>query len=193
MRTLLLASAATFALVLAHPGFAQTGTQPTNQPRAAGQASPTPADLSAPTDPTVPAAVQPQPSPAATAVPGTHEPFSRSASNIDPNDTRSMIAPRLPAPPVGPDATAPQLLHAARDALARNATGEAQEALERAETVLLDRSTEPSQASIPDGQRAVGLIAQARGALGRGDKAQATQAIDAALQAPDLMRSASSD
>ena len=106
------------------------------------------------------------------------------ASNIDPSDTRSVIAPALPAPAVGPNATPAQLLHAARDALARHATGEAQEALERAETRLLDRSTAPSNAGTPDSADAVKLIGDARMALGHHDMATATQDIDQAMQRP---------
>ena len=173
MRSLLLASAASFVLLLAHPGFAQSTAQPGNQPRAAGQPAPAPADAA-------PAAL----------IGAGQEPLSRSASNIDPGDTTSTIAPRLPAPPLGPDATTPDLLHAARDALGRNATGEAQEALERAETRLLDRSTEPSRAGTPDDRDAVRLIGQAREALGHHDLAQAAQAIDQALHTPAVMQSA---
>jgi hypothetical protein len=113
-----------------------------------------------------------------------HEPMSMHASNIDPSDTRSVIAPALPAPAVGPNATPAQLLHAARDALARHATGEAQEALERAETRLLDRSTAPSNAGTPDSADAVKLIGDARMALGHHDMATATQDIDQAMQRP---------
>jgi hypothetical protein len=58
MRTVLFASATMFALILAHPGIAQT-TATDTQPRAVGQQSPAPADVSAPTDPTVPAELQP--------------------------------------------------------------------------------------------------------------------------------------
>jgi len=57
MRSFLLAFVAAFALMLAHPSFAQSTPEPGNQPRAVGQQNPTPADASAPTDPTVPAEI----------------------------------------------------------------------------------------------------------------------------------------
>jgi hypothetical protein len=113
-----------------------------------------------------------------------HQPMSLHASNIDQADTRDVIAPSLPTPPGGPNATPAELLHAARDALGRHATGEAQEALERAETRLLDRSTEPGNAGMPDSADAVKLIGDARMALGHHDMAAATQDIDQALQRP---------
>jgi len=120
-----------------------------------------------------------------------HEPMSMSASNTDAGNTRSTIAPQLPSPHIGPDASPSALLHAARDDLGRHQTGAAQEALERAETRLLDRSTEPGNASMPDSRDAVKLIGQARDALGHHDMSQAMQAIDAALQRPAVMQSAS--
>jgi hypothetical protein len=228
MRSSLFASAAAFALMLAHPGFAQTPAQP--EPHSPSLQTTAPADVTAPTNPTVPAEVQPQRAPGSTAAQSAtppssepiqvradtaalspapastsgsaqmapqgasgigHEPVSRVASNIDPADTHSTIAPRLPAPPLGPDASTADLLHAARAALGRNGTGEAQEALERAETRLLDRSTAPSEASVPDNRDAVGLIGRALQAIGHHDMAQATQAIDGALQTPAVMQSAS--
>ena len=198
MRSLLLASAATFALMLAQPGLAQTTQLPAGQLHAPGQANPAPTDTAAPVKPTVPAEMQGRPvhhdQMAATSaasspdvmIPG-HEPLSRVASNIDAADTHSTIAPRLPSPGVGLNATPMQLLHAARDALSRKATGQAQEALERAETALLDRSTPPSNANVPDSTDAVKLIAEARQALGHHDIAQATQAVDSALKTPSVM------
>jgi hypothetical protein len=68
-------------------------------------------------------------------------PTSNSASNINPGDTSSTIAPQLPTPASGEDNAPTEYLIAARQALAAGRTGEAQEALERAETRLADRST----------------------------------------------------
>src|SRR5690242_13993731 len=70
-------------------------------------------------------------------------PQSSQSSNINPGDTRSSIAPRLPTPLAGEDTTPRRYLIDARQALALGRTGEAQEALERAETRLLDRPAPP--------------------------------------------------
>lgn len=103
------------------------------------------------------------------------------ASNITPDDTRSVIAPALPTPPV-PSADPPSFfLRAARVAVAVGHTGEAQEALERAETRLLDRSVQPIAASVPDNQHEILSIGAARRALAAHDGAAAIAAIDDAL------------
>ena len=69
----------------------------------------------------------------------SNSPASSSATNISAGTTRSAVAPRLPGP--ASDTSADQYLNHAQSALRRGHTGEAQEALERAETRLLDRST----------------------------------------------------
>ena len=104
------------------------------------------------------------------------EPFSTHASNIVPGDTRSVIAPRLPAPAVEDDASPERLLSAAVDALQKARTGLAQEALERAETRLLDRATNPSAANQPDNSARIEEITQALRALGHGDLPKAQEA-----------------
>ena len=116
--------------------------------------------------------------------------MAQPASNITPSDTRSTIAPKLPGPAVSADSGPREYLQAARDALAGNRTGEAQEALERAEARVLDRSTAPT-ATGPDQRPMVQRISDAREALGRGDKAGAERIIDEALAAPSHMGSAS--
>jgi hypothetical protein len=123
-----------------------------------------------------------QPASPMPAFPG-REPSSAVAANIAPPDTRSDIAPQLRAPPLGPDATPAQLLQQAHVALTQKRSGEVQEALERAETRLLDRATAPSAAGTPDSAPAIQQIARARAALGRQDWQQADLAIAAALQA----------
>ena len=111
---------------------------------------------------------------------GAGSPSSTAASNITSRDTRSEIAPRLPDP--GADANTPRALLAAADrALAANRTGAAQEALERAETRLLSRSTDPSMAGMPDGSAAVQAIGSARRALAARDVPAARSAINAAM------------
>jgi hypothetical protein len=91
--------------------------------------------------------------------------------------TGEVIVPRLPVPALGPNATAEQYLQAAQSALQARRDGEAQEALERAETRLLDRSITPSTANQPDQNATVRQIGQARDALRRGDRAAATQIV----------------
>jgi hypothetical protein len=92
-------------------------------------------------------------------VTGQPEPTSTVASNRDPSNTRSEIAPALPAPPVeGPR----DLLMAPSQDIGSRRSGAAQEALERAETRVLDRGVPPSMANAPDDSRVVDLITQAR-------------------------------
>ena len=120
---------------------------------------------------------------------GTSLPMSDRASNIVPGDTRSIVAPTLPSPPVGPDAGARDYLAAARTALAAGRTGEAQQSLEMAETRALDRSVAPSQADMPSRSRFIAQIGEARRALGSGDRAQAMAMIDQALANQDQVNS----
>jgi len=79
------------------------------------------------------------------------------------------------------------LLEAARSAVDHGRTGDAQEALERAETGLLDRDVAVNSTQNPDDRRAVLDIAVARQALAAGDHPGALRAIDDALAASDLV------
>jgi hypothetical protein len=112
------------------------------------------------------------------------EPMSNNASNITATDTHTPYAPKLPAPSVGNDASPQAYLTAARQALVAGRTGEAQEALERAETRVLDRNVRPSLADQPSQQPLVAQIGRALAALASGDRQGSIKAIDAALQAP---------
>src|SRR6201999_30581 len=94
---------------------------------------------------------------------------SRPASNIVADDTKSTIAPALPAPPIGDEASLAEYLSAARHALATGRTGEAQESLEMAETRALARVVTPDAADMPDPDARVVLIHNALQALGEGD------------------------
>jgi hypothetical protein len=106
------------------------------------------------------------------------DPVSTRASNITPGNTRSAIAPALPVPQVGADATPKAYLYAARDALAAGRTGEAQQSLEMAETRELARAVPPDAATMPDADPAVGQIENALHALGDGDRERALEIID---------------
>ncbi len=111
---------------------------------------------------------------------GAGSPRSNRASNIAPSDTRSDIAPRLPDP-ASANNTPEGYLAAAQRALASGKTGAAQEALERAETRVLSRSTDPSMAASPADMPMVQQIGQARRALAARDMAGAKSAISAAM------------
>jgi len=66
-------------------------------------------------------------------------------------------------------------------ALHTGRTGEAQEALERAETRLLSHSVYPMQIGQLSTEPSVSRIAEARQSLGRGDLAQAAHLAEMAL------------
>jgi hypothetical protein len=112
---------------------------------------------------------------------GTSLPTGSQASNIGPSDTTSTIAPNLPSPSVGPNANAADYLAAARSALSAGQTGEAQQALEMAQTRLLSRSVPLFQTNTPSANPVVQQISQALQALGVGDTARCLQLIDAAI------------
>ena len=93
-------------------------------------------------------------------------PVSNKASNVLPDDTRSTIAPALPVPPLSDNASPLDFLNFARDALAHRRTGEAQEALERAEARALDRAVPLFQTDKPVEDPLVTQIRQARNRAG---------------------------
>ncbi len=112
---------------------------------------------------------------------GNSMPMSDRASNIDRADTRSDIAPRLPVPEASGN-TAEAYLSAANRAISRRQTGAAQEALERAETRLLDRSVAPDQANTPMSDPRLTQISDARRALASRDYSSAQRSIQMAMQ-----------
>ncbi len=112
---------------------------------------------------------------------GTSLPLSSHASNIRASDTRGSIAPTLPAPAVGAEASVGTYLRAARVALVAGRTGQAQQALGMAETRALDRSVPQGGTDVPSHSKLVARIGAARQALGAGDRSRALHAIDAAM------------
>ncbi len=74
-----------------------------------------------------------------------------------------------------------EYLHIARSALVLNRTREAQEALEMAQTRLLDRSVPIGQTSNPSGNVTSEQIFQARQALATHDRATCMSLIEAAI------------
>ena len=194
MRPIILTGAAALGLALATAGVAQTPVPAASMAPAPAAAAPAAPDQMAPP----PAADMSAPAPAAPAAPrhrlrqaseswahqpGTGEsgPASNTASNISAADTRSDIAPHLPQPAVGSTAGADSYLQAAQEALRSHHTGAAQQALEMAETRLLDRSTPADEAGRTDQDAAVRHVATARAALGNGDTKGAGTAIQLAL------------
>jgi hypothetical protein len=111
---------------------------------------------------------------------GMSLPRSDKAGNLNAATTHSELAPNLPAPE-GPDTIRDLLLQARQD-LAANQTGAAQEALERAETRALDRSIPVGTEHVPAQDPLVSAVTQARGALASGDTRGAIAVIDGAMQ-----------
>lgn len=116
---------------------------------------------------------------------GASLPMSDQPGNITPENTRSVIAPNLPSPPIGENATPRDYLVAARSALLAGRNGEAQQALEMAETRALDRSVPLFQTTAPIKDPLVEEIEAALHALAGGDRARAVQIIEAALPHAD--------
>ena len=115
--------------------------------------------------------------------PGVGEslPKSDHASNIAPADTKSPLAPTLPASAAGDAADPLDYLHAARVALVAGHTGEAQQSLEMAETRLLDRQLAPGASARPSDSRLVSQVRDALGALGIGAISETIAMIDLIL------------
>ncbi|CAH2600143.1 exported protein of unknown function [Rhodovastum atsumiense] len=112
---------------------------------------------------------------------GGTAPRSNRSSNTGTGDVHSTQAQRLPTPRVGTDADPDQYLRAAQTAITQRRTGAAQEALERAQTRLLDRAVAPSLAAEPVADPLVQQLSDARQALGRGDLAGANRIINQVL------------
>jgi hypothetical protein len=112
---------------------------------------------------------------------GAGVPLSTKPANLAPSPSGSVIAPRLPSPSLGENATAKDYLMAARKAISQGQLGMAQEALERAETWVLDRSVRPSQVRNQITDPAVEDISGALHALAAQNTAEAQRRIDAAL------------
>lgn len=112
---------------------------------------------------------------------GMSLPLGSNPSNIAPQGSVNTIAPNLPPPPLADNATAGDYLRAAQGALAAGRNGEAQQALEMAQTRMLDRSVPYGQTNNPSDNPAVGQISQALQALAAGDRAQCMALIQAAL------------
>jgi hypothetical protein len=172
MRSQLLSLTA-LAMVLAAPAFAQTNYPASPPPNAQVVAGPGKVVTGPPSLPSV-------------------EPLSLHATNLGPGDTRNIISPALPSSGLGDNAGPSAYLHAAQSALAANQTGQAQEALENAETALLSRSVPQGMANQPDQSPAVHNVSAALQALGANDTAQAMALIQQTIPMTDQMAQAGS-
>lgn len=112
---------------------------------------------------------------------GQSLPRSNKASNIEPPNTQSVIAPNLPSPPLDESAPPSAFLRAARSALAAGRTGEAQQSLEMAQTRQLDRSVPLGKTGVPSDSPVNAIVTEAKHALAAGDRAGAVRFIDEAL------------
>jgi hypothetical protein len=90
-------------------------------------------------------------------------------------------APALPAPPVDDNAPAGAFLRAAQSALIGNRLGEAQQALEMAQTRVLDRSVPLFQTNTPSSHPALAPLSAAVQAVIAGDREAAIRHIQAAM------------
>jgi hypothetical protein len=97
------------------------------------------------------------------------------------DNTRSIVVPALPSPPGGDDQRASDYLKAAQGALAAGRTGEARQALEMAQTRMLDRSVPMGQTNSPDDNPTVQQISRALQALAARDRATCMQLIETAI------------
>ncbi len=114
---------------------------------------------------------------------GMSLPTSDQAGNITPQDTTSSIAARLPDPRAGDDAAIHDYMLDARNAIAAGRSGEAQEALERAETRALDRSVPLFQTAAPIRDPVVERIQRILHTLGDGDRLEAMRLLEQAIAA----------
>lgn len=115
---------------------------------------------------------------------GQSLPLSNNASNGTPGNTLSEIAPRLPSPPVPAGSPPAAYLQAAKEAISEGRTGEAQEALEQAETRALDRSVAYNAGNQPIRTPLIETIMGARRAIAQGDNQRAIRLINQALRMP---------
>lgn len=180
------------SVVLSVPVWLLLGTAALAQGTANSPPPLPPSDLTAPMPPNA----APPPLPPNTAPPaamrgpaqqpatmGGRQPVSPNAANINQQDQPySNVAPALPTPELGPNASPVDYLHAAQIALASGSTGEAQQSLEMAQTRLLDRSVPYGQVNAPINSPAIDTISRALRALGAGDRGQAMQLIQVAAQ-----------
>jgi hypothetical protein len=106
--------------------------------------------------------------------------IAMSAATLAQPAQSDVLAP-LPSPNLPQGDRPSDYLRAAQAALAAGRIGEAQEALEMAQTRMLDRSVPLGQTDDPSNNPTVGQISQARQALAAHDRNTCMQLINAAI------------
>jgi hypothetical protein len=112
---------------------------------------------------------------------GAAPPIGSAGITLARDDTRGTVLPPLPLPPGGEEQRASDYLKAAQGALAAGRTAEAQQALEMAQTRILDRSVPLRQTNNPSDNPTVMQISQALQALTARDRATCMQLIQTAI------------
>jgi hypothetical protein len=106
--------------------------------------------------------------------------FAVSAAALAQPAGNTVLTP-LPSPPASPSDRPSDYLRAAQGALAAGRRGEAQEALEMAQTRMLDRSVPLGQTNNPSDNPTSAQISRALQALAANDRTACLQAIQTAL------------
>ena len=113
------------------------------------------------------------------------QPMSTAPTTLNSSTPHTLWSPSLPTPAVGEDAPPAAFIRSAIAAISAGRLGEAQEAIERAESRALDRSVRPSTAGQPSQQSLVQQLSAARQALGTGDKAGTLRLLQQADANPE--------
>jgi hypothetical protein len=103
-----------------------------------------------------------------------------SAAALAQQATGTVLSP-LPEPSLSEGSRPSDYLRAAQGALAAGRAGEAESALEMAQTRILDRSVPLGQTGNPSDNPTIGQITQARQALAAHDRATSLQLIQTAI------------
>lgn len=115
----------------------------------------------------------------------TLAPAAPAQSDLSQGAPTGLIHGRLPAPPVSENAPVAEILRAAQSAVVTGRRGEAQEALEMAQTRLLDRSVPLFQTNTPSQDPGVAAVSQALRALAEGDREATLRHIQTAMRVAD--------
>jgi hypothetical protein len=121
----------------------------------------------------------------ALAQPSATGPSTDSPSGVGSAGAGGLASTALPAPPVDANAPPTAFLRAAQSAMLVGRNGEAQEALEMAQTRLLDRSVPLFQTNNPSQNPAVREISLALQSLAVGNRETALRHIQAAIATAD--------